>query len=277
MLVFRSLLPACLLLALLLGLTPGRSAAVQETRPDQVDQAALARIFSGGERLRYAVSWSGGVKIGDIDLAIKREHGRRDSFTISAHVQDYGPLRLIYPVDDTFSCSVSGPMRLPFRYEVVQREGHGGRETKRLTWYDQKLKYVRYQKNDGPFERFDLDGTVYNEFASFIITRALRFTGGEEIVVPTFADRKRHEVRVSLLGRERLQTLFGEQPTLKVQPRMHFKGLYDKDGDTVLWITDDQCRVPVEIRSRIVVGSLVATLTEYENPACPELRQRPAP
>ena len=74
-----------------------------------------------------------------------------------------------------------------------------------------------------------------------------------------------------------MQTLFGEQPTLKVQPRMHFKGLYDKDGDTVLWITDDQCRVPVEIRSRIVVGSLVATLTEYENPACPELRQRPAP
>ena len=47
MLVFRSLLPACLR-ALLIGLTPGRSAAVQETRPDQVDQAALARIFSGG-------------------------------------------------------------------------------------------------------------------------------------------------------------------------------------------------------------------------------------
>jgi hypothetical protein len=31
--------------------------------------------------------------------------------------------------------------------------------------------------------------------------------------------------------------------------------------------------VPVEIRSRIVVGSLVAVLTNYENPACPELRQ----
>ena len=270
------LLPAWLL-ALVLVFLPGTGAAVQETRPDQLDQAALARIFSGGERMRYAVSWSGGVKIGDIDMAIKRDTGRRDSFTITARVQDYGPLRLVYPVDDTFSCSVSGPLRLPFRYEVVQREGHGGRVTKRLTWYDQKLKYVRYQKNDGPFERFDLDGTVYNEFASFVITRALRFTEGEDVVVPTFADRKRHEVRVSLLGREKLNTLFGEMETLKVQPRMHFKGLYDKDGDTVLWITDDQCRVPVEIRSRIVVGSLVATLVEYENPACPELRQRPAP
>lgn len=270
------LLPAWLL-ALVLVLLPGTGIPAQETRPDQVDQAALARIFSDGERMRYAVSWSGGVKIGDIDMDIRRETGRRDSFTITARVQDYGPLRLIYPVDDTFSCSVSGPLRLPYRYEVVQREGHGGRVTKRLTWYDQKLKYVRYQKNDGPFERFDLDGTVYNEFASFIITRALRFTKGEEVVVPTFADKKRHEVRVSLLGRERMQTLFGELPTLKVQPRMHFKGLYDKDGDTVLWITDDQCRVPVEIRSRIVVGSLVATLTDYENPACPELRQRPTP
>ena len=266
----RALLLACLLV---LSLGSGLRAEVRETLPDQVDQEALSRIFSGKERLSYAISWSGGVKIGDIDMAIKREAGRRDSFTISARVRDYGPFRLIYPVDDTFSCSVSGPMRLPYRYEVVQREGRSGRETKRLFWYDQRLKYVRYQKNEGAFERIELDGPVYNEFASFIITRALRFTKGEDIIVPTFADRKRHEVEVSLLGRETIKTLFGDRRTLKVQPKMHFKGMYDKDGDTVLWITDDQCRVPVEIRSRIVVGSLVAVLTNYENPACPELRQ----
>jgi hypothetical protein len=54
---------------------------------------------------------------------------------------------------------------------------------------------------------------------------------------------------------------------------MYFKGLYEKSGDTVLWLTDDRCRVPVEIHSKIAIGSLVAELVEYTNSACPELRR----
>jgi hypothetical protein len=56
---------------------------------------------------------------------------------------------------------------------------------------------------------------------------------------------------------------------------MDFKGLYEKSGNTILWLTDDKCRVPVEIHSKIVVGSLVAELVGYTNPACTELEQQP--
>ena len=49
---------------------------------------------------------------------------------------------------------------------------------------------------------------------------------------------------------------------------MKFKGLYDKDGDTVIWFTDDECRVPVKINSKILIGSLTAELIEYRNSAC---------
>ena len=52
-------------------------------------------------------------------------------------------------------------------------------------------------------------------------------------------------------------------------PKMKFKGLYDKDGDTVFWLTDDACRVPVKIDSKILIGSLVAELVDYSNPVCP--------
>ena len=49
---------------------------------------------------------------------------------------------------------------------------------------------------------------------------------------------------------------------------MDFKGLYDKDGDTVFWLTDDNCRVPIAINSKIMIGSLTADLVSYTNPAC---------
>ncbi len=50
---------------------------------------------------------------------------------------------------------------------------------------------------------------------------------------------------------------------------MKFSGLYDKRGDTVIWYSDDACRVPVRVNSKLVIGSLTAKLVSYTNPACP--------
>lgn len=249
---------------------------VREIKPSLVDPAVLATIFSGKEYLHYSVSWSGGIKIGDIYLEIYPESKEEGGYHISAKVKDYGPLRLIYPVDDTFDCVVRGPMKLPYLYKVHQREGHGDRVIRRTTWYDQKLGQIRYQRNENKPELFDVDGSVYNEFAAFIITRALTYKEGEAMIVPTFADGKRHEVRVNKLGKETRSTLFGEVQTLRIEPRMQFKGLYDKSGATVLWLTDDTCRIPVSIQSRIVIGSLTAELVDYSNAACAEHSAGPA-
>ncbi|MCL1980531.1 MAG: DUF3108 domain-containing protein [Proteobacteria bacterium] len=259
-----------LLTILLTGPIASARAEVVETKPSQIDPAVLAVIFSGAETLHYAVSWSGGLKIGDIYLDIQREQGREDAYLISAKVKDYGPLSVFYPVDDRFACYVGGPMKLPYHYEVVQKEGFGKKIT-RIARFDQDQRLVWYRKNKEEEQQISIAGPVYNEFAAFIITRALALREGDPIVVPTFAERKWHEVQVSLIGRERRKTMFGFKSTLVVQPKMQFKGLYEKDGKTTLWLTDDQCRVPVEIHSRIAIGSLVAELVDYANPACPEL------
>ena len=231
-----------------------------------LDPQALAVIFSGQERMHFSVSWSGGVKIGDLVLTVT-ENPAGKGLVIKARVTDYGLFKLFYPVDDTFTTFIQGPLMLPTRYEVDQREGR--RKVQRLTLYDQETFRVRYRKHENPLTLYQLDGPAYNEFSAFFITRALHLRAEEQQIVPTFADKQLHEVAVNVLGRERKSTVFGRKNTIKVMPKMHFKGLYDKDGDTVFWLTDDSCRIPVEIRSKILIGSLVAELEEYVNPACP--------
>ncbi len=248
-------------------------ASEQNTSPAiAVDHQLLDNIFSGSETMHYSISWSGGVKIGDLYVEIRPQAGN-DDYAITARVNDYGVFRFFYPVDDTFSSYVKGPWKLPYRYEVVQKEGFGS-ETRRLTTYDQQNLLVTYQKNEQPEQQFNVAGLVYNEFSSFFITRALRYSEGEEAVVPTFVDAQRHQVKVSVVERERKMTLFGERETIVVQPKMQFKGLYEKDGDTVLWLTDDRCRIPVEINSKIAIGSLTASLVEYSNSGCLEAGQQ---
>ncbi len=234
----------------------------------RLEKASLDVIFSGTERLRYAVSWSGGVKIGDVQLEIRPGEDNA-GFLMEATVKSLGPLQLFYPVNDTFRCTVAGPWKLPRRYEVRQIEGYG-RDITRLTLYDQETRQVRYRKNQGDWEEFDAEGQVYNEITAFVITRALRNGVGMSALVPAFADKKRHEVKVECAKKERKNTIFGDKNTLKIQPRLDFKGIYDKEGDTVLWLTDDRCRIPVEIQAKIAVGSLVAELVDYANTACPE-------
>ena len=62
--------------------------------------------------------------------------------------------------------------------------------------------------------------------------------------------------------------MLGDVETVVVEPVMTFSGLYDKRGDTVIWYTDDRCRVPVKINSKILIGSLTAELVSYRNPLC---------
>jgi len=251
------------------GMERGAGSGEQEETASLVGEGTVRReivrtIFSGRETMHFSVSWTGGIKIGDLFLDLESAGG--DDFTIHARVTDYGLFRLVYPVDDGFTTYVRGPARLPYRYEVHQREGR--RETRRLTLYDQAGLQVKYRKNEMEEEVFPVAGTVHNEFSSFYITRVMELVPGESFMVPTFADRKRNEVPVLVKGKEDIDTVFGRVRTVVVLPRMKFKGLYDKTGDTVIWLTDDECRVPVRINSKILIGSLTAELTSYANPGC---------
>jgi hypothetical protein len=262
-----------ILRALLLAIlsAPLLSAAAAETA-FVPDQQALAIISSGQETMHFAISWSGGIKIGDLRLSfVATDTG---GWKITARVTDYGLFRLVYPVDDTFVTHLSGPLLLPERYEVTQIER--GKTVHRLTRYDQKGCKVVYQKQKQPPRSWQVSGPVYNEFSAFFITRALHLNPQARQFVPVFADNKRHLVPIVVQGKEQRNSLFGQVRTVKVRPKIRFKGLYDKDGDTVFWLTDDACRVPVEIRSKILIGSLTAELVEYSNPACPQHRRKQA-
>ena len=256
-------------LFLLSGSTLALHAEPSMEPPLSLDPKALAVIYSGQEKMHFSLSWSGGIKIGDLVLTVT-PNPSGEGLMIKARIKDYGLFKLLYPVDDTFATLVQGPLKLPSRYEVNQREGR--RKVHRLTLYDQEKFEARYRKHQDPLTLYALAGPVYNEFSAFFITRALRLKKEVQQIIPSFVDKKRHKVAVKVFGNEQKKTIFGIRNTIKVMPKMNFKGLYDKDGKTVFWLTDDACRIPVEIRSKILIGSLVAELVEYSNPACQAVR-----
>lgn len=198
-------------------------------------------------------------------MQVNRSANSQDTFVIEVTARSAGLLAAFYPVEDRFRTIVQGRMRMPSRHEMQQKEGR--RVNSKLTLYDQEKFQVSYRKNDEPAEIYQLDGPMHNEFSSFFFMRTLPFAGDAPMIVPTFADKKRHEVVVAVEGREEQESVLGKKKTLKVQPRLRFKGLYEKVGDPLVWLTDDPWRIPTRIKAKIVIGSLTAELVEYTGPA----------
>jgi len=236
--------------------------------PGVVDDSLVAAAYQGNEKLVFRISWSGGIKIGELHMEVNRLPGKTERYELRARVKDSGIFHFFYPVDDSFVTIVEGSGRLPVSYEVHQKEGRDY-EALRVTEYDQKNGKIRYQKNEQPQVEYEVKGGVHNEFSSFFYTRIIGLDPEQPVIVPTFADGKRHEVVVRTGQETRIRkTIRGDVNVLPVAPIMKFKGLYDKDGDTVIWLTNDRCRIPVRINSKIIIGSLTAELVSYSNPYC---------
>lgn len=270
MMIFRNIL--CLIF--FLSLIPGSASAVEPQSPQPVpygviDPLLLQTANTDGEKMRYDIFWTGGVKIGELTMEIIRLRGEKAAYKLKAVITtENGAIHGIYPVLDVHATIVRGPDRLPSRYEVRQKEGYNYKAY-RMTKYSQIGGKIVYSKNAGPPEEYPISGPTHNEFSAFFASRVMPFTVGEAFIVPTFADKKRNEVKVEVVGVEKLEkTLLGTVDTMKVMPILEFKGLYDKNGDTVIWYTNDECRVPVLINSKLMIGSLTCELVAYENPAC---------
>lgn len=233
-----------------------------------IDPLMLPVGYSGEEKFVYSISWSGGIKIGELHLEINALSGAVDEYEIRALVTTKnGSFNLIYPVNDLHVTRVKGEKKLPYHYEVWQEEGYNYK-AHRIFEYDQDKGSVRYTK-DGQFKgEYKIAGETNNEFSSFFNSRLMDFEIGKQFIVPTFADKKRVNVVVNVVAEKRFKnTILGPVTTVEIMPVITFEGLYDKKGDTVIWYTDDECRVPVRITSKIRIGSLTAELIAYENPA----------
>lgn len=276
--ILRYVKTACFAAVLVLGaICVGRAADEEGTDPragiefGRIDQGLLDTIYSGGERFRYDVSYTGGLKLGELHLSVNTTDEVEDGLIIHARITtDNGMFSKIYPIEDIHVTRVQGGERLPYHYEVWQQEGYNY-EAHRLFQFLQDDGRIMYQHNDKPEEIFEVKTPIHNEFSSFFASRLMDFIPEKPFLVPTFADEKRNEVVVMVRGTEELKnTVLGDVDTMIVEPIMEFSGLYDKRGDTVIWYTNDECRVPVQVNSKLVLGSLTAKLVSYKNSACPQ-------
>lgn len=123
---------------------------------------------------------------------------------------------------------------------------------------------VIYRLNDNE-EVFDVPAGHLNVMDAFFATRRLPLAVGRTVNIPIFDARKRYEVVVNVLQKDKLRAPWGDWvDCLVIEPKLKTEGIFSSRGKIKVWLTDDTRRIPLKMTAALKFGRIVARLQRYE-------------
>jgi hypothetical protein len=209
-----------------------------------------------GETLRFAMSVLG-ASGGELTLSAKETQleGRPAyKFEMSAVSGDF--LSKIFLVRDYLASWVDPKTFRSLRFEKHTVEGKRVRDD--LMEFDYVRKIATLDGKPIPIEESTLDS-----LSSVYYIRLLDLDRSEPISL-TVVSKHMFPLSVMVQGRETITTPAGTFKTIRVEPRSESDGLIGKGRNLVLWLTDDVRKMPVQLKSKLKVGTLLGKLKAVE-------------
>jgi uncharacterized protein DUF3108 len=103
---------------------------------------------------------------------------------------------------------------------------------------------------------------AHDVLSSFYHLRMRDLAPGMSFDIENHVDRKNYPVRFNVERRERVKVPAGEFDCLVVQPVLRTPQLFQHKGKIWIWLTDDERKIPVQMKSELVVGAFSIVLTE---------------
>ncbi|KMQ50666.1 hypothetical protein CHISP_2349 [Chitinispirillum alkaliphilum] len=93
--------------------------------------------------------------------------------------------------------------------------------------------------------------------------RSLDFSPGEEHTFDLLMSSEVNPIKVRVRERGEISTDAGDFKTIRLEPQLRGRSFRRRDR-LEIWVTDDEYKMPVEIRTRLRFGSLTARLIHYQ-------------
>jgi len=238
--------------AVLCGLCP--PAATQSAAPP----------FASGERLTFQIRW-GFIPAGQAVLEVLPHTSINGTearhFVLTA--QTNAVVDLIYRVRQRIDAYSDLAMTRSLLYREIQSVNRRQRDVRiDFDWERMQARRTNFQKQKRPIA---IPPGSFDPLSAFYFTRFLALGARSEIQRP-ITDGKRSVIgRARIVKRETIVVSGRPYDTYLMRPELkHVRGVFEKSKNAKieLWITADHRKVPVRIKSKVVVGSFVGELIE---------------
>ncbi len=222
--------------------------------------------FKKGEFLRYDVSYgyfSAATATLEVANVSKKINGR-NAFHIIGKGKSAGALNWFFKVEDRYETYIDEEAILPWKFIRHVREGDY--ELDRDIRFDQYLNTATVTQNED--KDYDVEPNTQDLLSAFYYARTLDMEDaeiGQEFIINTFFDREMYPLKFKFLGPEIVKTDLGSFNCLKFRPMVEKGRVFKEEEDMTLWVSNDANKVPIRVKSDLLVGSIEMDLVEYEN------------
>jgi hypothetical protein len=239
------------------------TASVELPPPGQHETLpAVEHPFKVGESLKFSVQY-GFIHAGSAWLEVpdKRDWHGHSVYRLVARAESNGFFSAFYKVRNRIESYWDATGRYSWRYTEDRHEGHY--RFKGEIKFDPERHQAVYDNG----LTLQTPPRVQDALSSFYYTRFQALPIGGSVVFDYHASRKSAPLQVKVVGREKIETPAGTFNCIAIEPALQAGGIFKNAGRLVVWITDDQRRMPVLMKSKLTIGSISVILVDIKGAA----------
>lgn len=214
--------------------------------------------FGVGEKLDFDITY-GPISAGNATMEVKEivTVGGYPCYHIASTARSNALVSRFFYVEDYVYSYVDARGIFSWKFEKKIQEGKY--KTHRIAEFDHRNRIVKTERNDTltipPFTQDALSALFY--------VRTQKLEIGKSLYVDAFSDGKQYQLEVKVHRREKITVPAGTFKCIVVEPLLQASGIFEHKGRLTVWLTDDRLRMPVLMKSKVIVGAISAELTAY--------------
>ena len=242
--------------------------------------------FGDGEKVAYEVSYNWGpiwVDAGEVTFSAAREKFLgRDSWHLKSTGKTYSSYDLLFKVRDYYDSWINPENFTTFEFRRFIYEGGYTLVNSLRFDYNHSKVYSTTKRNQDAvvFDTLKMNPCSFDMLGAVYFVRTLdfsSFSAGYKFPVSVIIDDQVYPIFIVYLGKEIVQNQDGKKYRChKFSVRMVEGTIFKKDEDMMVWVTDDENKIPVYIESKILVGTVKAYLKDMKgllNPVLSQVRE----
>jgi hypothetical protein len=240
--------------------------------PKRINQA-----FRPGEKLTFKIRY-GIIRAGTATMFVKkeREFNNRTVYHIQTTAKSAAAFSWIYKVRDKVVSYLDKEGLFSWKFEKYLREG--GYKVDLTVNYDPfqslaNVSFIRYH-SDMTIKKEDnyqvkTTPFILDILAAFYYVRTQELEVGKSIFLHNHDKKKINKLEVRVYKKEAIKVKAGKFRCFVVEPLLAGEGIFKQKGRMKVWLTDDQYKIPVQMKSAVFVGSITTELEKIEGVSRP--------
>ncbi|MCP3952387.1 MAG: DUF3108 domain-containing protein [Desulfobacterales bacterium] len=230
------------------------------------DSPTFRPAFVPGEKLVFELRWTF-ITAGTATLEVMpmQTIDGQPAYHFAMTAKSNAFLDTLYKVRDRIDALADAGLTRSVHYLKKQREGNTIRDIEvRFDWDNLKTRYLKTETGGGEDKLTPVMPGSFDPLSAFYFVRGTEKVGVGSLIERPITDGNKNIIgRVTVVKRETIKVKGTKYDTFLVEPELKdVGGVFEKSKNAriQIWVTADHRRMPVRLKSKVIVGSFVGDL-----------------